>query len=147
VAGGEFLGRPHVQHEDEAALRPVQDFPGGDGFHLVAVADELAHQLVHLGQPVLGHAADQAAHLHDVIASDRIEDPLPFLAGRHQGSLAQRLQVLGGVGDGEPRHGGELVNAALALRKVLEDLQPVTVGQGLGDLGDPLVERVLHDFR
>src|SRR5437660_12398791 len=72
-------------------------------------------------------------------------DEEALLAALDQASLAQRLQMLRGVGQREPDLVGERLDAALALGEQLEQLEPVRAGQGLPDAGELSVEAVLEE--
>ena len=63
----------------------------------------------------------------DLVAGQPVIHELRLLPPDDQPDLLELLQVLGGVGDAGPGQGGELVDAALALRKQLEQLQPTAL--------------------
>ena len=50
------------------------------------------------------------------------------------------LQVLARVGDGQLCHGGEYVDAALALRNEFKDLQPRPASKGQRNPADGLIQ-------
>src|SRR5439155_15147140 len=110
-----------------------------------AVAEVIAHQPLQLGEPALGHAAQRPAQLEDRRVGEPIADKEALLAALDQPSLAQRLQMLRGIGQRDPDLVGERLGAALALGEQLEQLEPVRAGQGLPDAGELSVEAVLEE--
>ena len=54
------------------------------------------------------------------------------------------LKVLRGVGDGNSGAGGEILDRAITLRQMLEQLKAMAMGHGLGDLGKGVIQRLLR---
>ena len=98
------------------------------------------------------HFADLAQRLEQAdhrITGQLVEDVLALFAAGHQPGLAQFLQMLRRVGNGDARHRGELIDAALALREQFEEFEPRTARQRGADAGELLEKfafRVLHGF-
>jgi hypothetical protein len=82
-----------------------------------------------------GNLAQSAEQDHDRVVGEAVEDALAIAARRGETRAPELLQVLRGVGDGDPRLRGERVDAALALRELLDQLEPVSVAERLRDRG------------
>ena len=74
---------------------------------------------------------------------EAVEDELGQPSRGDEAGAAQVLEVLRGVGDGEPRQLGQRLHAALALGNELKQLKAVLVGDRLRDGGKLDVEVAL----
>ena len=68
---------------------------------------------------------------------------LAVAACLHQPGRLELLEVLGGVGDGQPGDPGQVLDAALALGQEVEQFQARPVAQGAGDDGQVLEQGLL----
>ena len=68
--------------------------------------------------------------------AEAIEDLLAVAARDEQPGSAHQPQVLRGVGERQARSGRQILHAAFALRKKLQNDEPVRVSQRLRDFGE-----------
>ena len=68
-----------------------------------AVGEEDLGEPVDLGQPRLADLADRLPETENALVGEAVVDRGAGAAGRDEPGLAQRLEMLGGVGDGEGR--------------------------------------------
>ena len=85
------------------------------------------------------HVPQRAQQRHDVpldLIGQAIDDALALAPARHQTGHAQLLQVFRRIGEAEARALGEGLDIARPLGQLLDQFDPVLVGQRLGHLGE-----------
>ncbi|MNJ73728.1 hypothetical protein D3C77_705650 [compost metagenome] len=85
---------------------------------------------------MLGELPQCRQHLQDRPTTQAVQHALAVAAGLYHAGATQVLQVLGGVGHGQPAQFGQALDRTLALGDVFEQVQPMRMAQGAGQLGD-----------
>ncbi len=133
-----------VDDDDIAVARACEEVTAVDRFEVVARLEVVVFELRDLGEPGRGDVAECAEECGDVGAGEPVEDPGPRTPGVDDPGATEGLQVRGRGGDPEAGRARDGVDAALALREQVEDLDPLGMRDGLGDPGELLVERPFH---
>ena len=133
VARGVLLTRTHVEDDDIAALRPLEQLGAGDGLELPVVFDVALHELLNLGKAGSCEVAESEEEAADLLVGDAMNDLRPLFPHVYEVRGPEHLQVLRGVRHGHPGRSGERLDTALALAEEIEKLDPAGGGERLPD--------------
>jgi hypothetical protein len=89
--------------------------------------------LLDFGDVALGHPAQRRDEIEHDVVGKRVKDELPLAPRSHDARAPHLLQVLRRVGDGKAGARRRHFDAALALRQLLQNFQPMRVSERLGD--------------
>ena len=131
MADRELVLRPHVEHGNEPILEAAGKLPARHRLKRIALLEVAADHLANFGQIPLGDAPKRRRQIENRGVAQTIEDALAVAARGEQAGPAHQPQVLRDVGDGESGTFGERLDAALALRRQLEHLEPMTMTERL----------------
>ena len=87
---------------------------------------------------MLGIAPERAQQFDHRPVAQPVEDPLAVAARAHEAGAPQHLQVLRGVGQREAGELGQALDRALALRRMFQQFQPISLAQHAGQFGELL---------
>ena len=143
VSRRELARGPSVENDDLPAMGAPEQLFHVDRFRVRTISEVLSDQAFQIGESMLRDNAKRATEIEDDGVGESVIDEEPVLAALDQTALPQGPQVLRGVGDRETDLGRQGVDRALALRKQIEKLDPMGVGQRLPDAGVSGIEAVL----
>ena len=125
----------HIEDCRRPGSQPIQQLDAGDRLQLVTGAEIGCHDAGDFGAVPLADAAQRIQQTDDgIFAREPIEYPLALPPALDQPGAAKQLQVAGTVGERDPGAGREVFDAALTLREVLEQFEPMDVAERLRDL-------------
>ena len=143
---GRVLGfGPHVEQQHLAALQASGQLRAVDELDPVPIAEVGRGEPLEAGDMFGGDVAQRRPQVTDPVAGQRVEDPGAVPTCGQEPGAGHGPKVVRGVGDGLADLVGDVVDRPLTLGEHIDDLGPAPAGQGLGDLGEPLVQRVLGD--
>ena len=131
VAEGELILRADVEHGDDSVPQPAHQLGPRDRLERVAICKVAAHDPLDLGRLCLGDAPQRRDEIQHGIVGQPIEDELAVTPRRDQPAAPHVLQVLRGVGHGQLQPVGQHLDAALALRQLLQKLKAMGMSRGL----------------
>jgi hypothetical protein len=141
----ELVFRAHIEHRGRPGAKTIEQLIAGNRLKLVSRPEIARHYSRDLGAVPLADAAKRLQQRHDYIVSGQpIEDPLAVSPALDERRAAEKLQVPGGIRDGQPGPGGQVVDAPLALAKMLEQFEAMGVTERLryvGETGEYLLFR------
>src|SRR5215213_8461582 len=146
MAVAELVLRPNIEHGYKAAFDTVGKFSKRDRLHAVALPEITGHDLPNLGDLSLGNAAHPVEKAQNPVLGNPVNHALAGAAGGHKAGAAKRLQMLGDIGEGQAGTLSQFLNAALRLRKMFEDVEPVGAAErppNGGELGEQGVSGTL----
>ena len=143
---GRVLGfGPHVEQQHLAALEASGQLLAVDELYPVPIAEVGGGQLLEAGHMFGGNIAQRRPQLTHPVARQHVEDPRAVSTCDQDPGAGHRPKVVRGVGDGLADLLGDVVDRPLTLGEHIDDLGAAPAGQGLGHLGERLVQRVLGD--
>jgi hypothetical protein len=104
----------------------------------------VTHKPIEFSQLMFGHCPNRATDVIYGGVRKAIVHEDPVLPGLDQSRLPQGLQVLRGVGQGQPDFLRERIDGALTLGQQFQNLQAVGAGEGLANASELTVEAVLE---
>ena len=147
VAGLVLVAGAQVEQHDIAGPGAADELVATDRLELVGRPEESADHLLDLGQAVVGDPSKRRQQLEHVVAREAVEDPRPLAPRLDEPCLAERLEMRGRQGHAHVGLAGQGLDAVLALRQQVEELDPPGAGEGLPDPGELLVEGGLRGSR
>src|SRR6516165_1905120 len=130
-----FILGPDIEHRHRPGSQAVQQLDAGDRLQLVTGAEVGCHDAGDFGAVPLADPAQRIQQTDDgIFTREPIEYPLALPAALDQPGAAKQLQVAGTVGERDPGAGREVFDAALTLREVLEQFEPMDVAERLRNL-------------
>ena len=136
MSGRVLLLGSHIEHHDLAVGHASRQLVRCHRLEVVALAEEVAHDAVDLGEVLLGGLAQCQHQADDLGSGQPVVHEQAIAARQHQLCLPQLLQMAGRVGDREAGLGRERFDGALTLGEHFEDLQAMGAGQRLADAGE-----------
>jgi hypothetical protein len=133
----EFVLGTHIENCRRPGSQSIQQLGARHRLQLVPSAEIARHDASYLGAVSLADPAERVQEADDdMFARQPIENPLPFTPSFDKGRAAKKLQVPRCVRHHQPRPGGEVFDAPLALAKMFEQFEAMGVAERLGDLGE-----------
>ena len=127
--------RPDVENGRGPAAQAVEQLIAGYRLELVARAEIPGHYARDFGAVPLADTAEGGEQTHHhLVAGEAIIDALTVATALDKGSTAEKLQMPGGIGEGEAGADRQILDAALALPEMFEQFEPMRMGERVGDL-------------
>lgn len=150
---GKLPRRSHVEDGDQPAVGALQQLACRQRFEVVACVQVAVDQTADFGGMRFGQRAQRGNRIQCAVVGQCVEHLLAVAPWCDQAHPFELLQVLGGVCNGKPCRLSKLVDVALTLRQIVEQLQARVARQRLGDAGElseqplfgPLVLDMGHD--
>jgi hypothetical protein len=135
MPAGKLVFRPDVENGRGPAAQPIEQLIAGYRFELVASAEIARHHTRDFGAVALADAAKGSQQTyHHLVAGETIVDVLAVATAFDKRSTAKKLQMTGGIGEGEARTGRQILHAALPLPEMFEQFEPMRMGKRVSDL-------------
>jgi hypothetical protein len=127
--------RPNVEDGRSPAAQAVEQLIAGYRLELIASAEIPGHHSRDFGAVSLADPAKGGEQANDyLVAGEAIIDALAFATALDKGSTAEKLQMPGGIREGEAGTFRQILDAALALPEMFEQFEPMRMGERVGDL-------------
>jgi len=126
---GKLVFRPDVENGRRPAAQAIEQLIAGYRLELVASAEIPGHHARDFGAVALadtGKGREQTHH--HLLASEAIVDAFAVAAALHKRSTAEKLQMSGGIGEGEASTGRQILDTALPLPEMFEQFKPMRMG-------------------
>jgi hypothetical protein len=104
-----------------------------DGLEAVALVEIAADHALDFGAVALGDPAQRRHEIEHRVVVEPIVDELALAPVRHETATPHVLKMLRGVGDRQTRALRQCLDAALALRKLLQQLEPMRMPERFRD--------------
>lgn len=105
-------------------------------FQRVEPVEVVRNDTAHLGAAVFGIAPQCAQQFDHGTVPQSVEDPLAVAARAHETGASQYLEVLRDVGEREAGELGQTLDTPLALRRMLQQFEPVSLAQHARQFGE-----------
>ena len=139
MPAGKLVFRSNVEDGRSPTAQAVEQLITRYRLKLVASAEIARHNTCDFGAVALADAAKGGDQTDDhLVAGEAIVDALAVATALYKLRTAEKLQMSGGIGNGEVGSGRQILDAALALSEMFEQLEPMRVGKRMGDLGETL---------
>jgi hypothetical protein len=135
MPAGKLVFRPDVEDGRGPAAQPIEQLRAGYWLELIASAEIACHHARDFCAVALADTAkgSEQPH-HHLVAGEAIVDALAVATALDKGGTAKKLQMSGGIGEGEARPGRQILDAALALREMFEQFETMDMGKRVSDL-------------
>ena len=143
----EFIFRPHVENRDRARARSLQKLFARHRLQAVALVEIAAHHALDLGHVALGDPAQRRQQFENGVVGQPVVDELSVAPVCHQAGAPHLLEMLRGVGDRQAGAIRQHLDAALALRQLLQQLEPMGMPERFRDGGKLGEQRQLRTAR
>src|SRR5580704_4661127 len=121
---GELTFRPDVEYGRSPAAQAVEQLIARNGLELVASPEIACHHARDFGAIALADAAESAEQPdYRIVSGQPIIDALAVAAPLDERGAAKKLQMSGGIGEGEARTGRQILNAPFALPEMFEQFK------------------------
>lgn len=131
MAEGELILRPDVEHGDDTILEPAQKLGARHRLQRIAIGEVAAHDPFDLGRLRLGDTPQSRGQVQHGIVGQTVEDELAVTPRGNQPAAPHVPPVLRRVCDGQLQPVGQHLDAALALRQLLQQLEAMGVAAAL----------------
>ena len=143
MAKRELILGPHVEQRNEVVPQSRDQIVTRDGLKRITGLEVIGHNTTDLGDIPFTDAPqrfDQCDYFG--IAGETIEDVFAATLGLDETRAPQDLQVPRRVGERQMCPSRQLLDGANPLRKVLQELKPVSVAERLRHLGKVFIDRL-----
>ena len=147
VTGAVLLLGADVDHDGVAGVETLEEGGGRDGLEVRGIAEVRDDGAVDLGQLPFAERADAAPHLDHLRIGEAVVHADALATGVDDSGLLQDLEMLRGVRQRLGDLVRERVDAPLALREDVDDLEADGAREGLGDPGEVIEDGVLEPAR
>ena len=137
--------RADVDHDHVAGGETCGELGSAHLVHLVAVSEVGGSELVEFGVVGCGDVAQRDPQVDDAIRGEPVVDAGLVASGDDQAGSGERAEVERGVRHALADLGGEFLDVSLALGEHVDQLRTPPVGERLGDVGEPVEQRILGD--
>jgi hypothetical protein len=142
VAGREFGGRAHIDHDDVAGGDPCGQLGSSHLVQFVAVSEIRGGEIVEFGVMGGSDVAQCRPQVDDAVGDQAVVDPVLVAARDDQADTSQGAQMERGVGDALVDLVGEFFHVAFALGEHVDQFGAASVRQGFGDVREPVEQCV-----
>src|SRR5579871_1014608 len=131
----EFVFRAHIENRCRPGTQALAQFVAGHRFELIAGTEIGRHDARNLRAVALSDPRKSGEQPdHRLLAREPVIDPLAIAAPLDQCRAPQQLQMPRRISEGEACARREILDAALALSKLLEELEAMRMAECLRDL-------------
>jgi hypothetical protein len=145
MAPRELILGPHIEQRNQVVTQSRDQVVTRDGLKRITGLKVIGHNTTYLGDIPFTDASerfDQRDHFG--IASETIENMFAATLGLDKTRSPQYLQVPRRIREGQMCPSRQLLDGADPLRKVLQELKPVSMAKRLRYLGKVFIDRLFR---
>src|SRR5215475_8694825 len=139
--------RTNVENCYGPGAHPFAQLLARDRLQTVTLVEKPVHHLLDLSDVAFGNLSQRREHIENSVIGQAVPNVLAVAARGHEPGAPQMLQMLRGVGDRQPRFLRQILDAALALSELFQQLEAVRMAQGLRDGGEIAEQHLFWTLR